>query len=80
MRVKDKKIVEVEYTLALQVLNEAKLGILSAIWLAKWDDYRRIEWMLAMEYPDLVMEQTKRLLSIDATPSPYSNQSPDNLW
>lgn len=31
--VKDKKIVEVEYTPALQVLNEAKLGILSANWL-----------------------------------------------
>lgn len=31
--VKDKQIVEVEYTPALKVLNEAKLGILSATWL-----------------------------------------------
>ena len=31
--VQDKKIMEVEYTPALQVLNEAKLGILSANWL-----------------------------------------------
>ena len=35
--VKDKKIVEVEYTPALQVLNEAKLGILSANWLPRVD-------------------------------------------
>ena len=30
---KDKKIVEIEYSPALKVLNEAKLGILSANWL-----------------------------------------------
>ena len=33
--VKDRKIVNVEYTPALQVLNEAKLGILSANWLPR---------------------------------------------
>ena len=35
--VQNKKIVEVEYTPALQVLNEAKLGILSANWLPRQD-------------------------------------------
>ena len=35
--VQDKKIMEVEYTPALQVLNEAKLGILSANWLPRVD-------------------------------------------
>ena len=33
--VQNKKILEVEYTPALQVLNEAKLGILSANWLPR---------------------------------------------
>lgn len=35
--VKDKQIVDVEYTPALQVLNEAKLGILSHNWLRRQD-------------------------------------------
>ena len=35
--VKDKKIVQVDYTPAIKVLNEAKLGILSAIWLPGLD-------------------------------------------
>jgi len=35
--VQDKKIVEVEYTPALQVLNEARLGILSSNWLLGQD-------------------------------------------
>ncbi len=30
---KDKKIVQVDYTPAIKVLNEAKLGILGANWL-----------------------------------------------
>jgi len=32
-REQDKKIIEVKYTLALQVLNDAKLGILNTNWL-----------------------------------------------
>jgi len=62
--VEDKKIMEVEYTPALQVLNEAKLGILSANWLAGWDDYRKADWSDLIDCPDLVMEQTHQLLSL----------------
>lgn len=39
--VKDKKIVEVEYTPAIQVLNDTRLGILSSNWLLGVDSNRR---------------------------------------
>ncbi len=39
IQVEDKKIVNVEYQPVIDVLNKAKLGILDAIWLAKWNDF-----------------------------------------
>ena len=49
--VQNKKIMEVEYTPALQVLNEAKLGILSADWLPLKDLFcnHKLEFDLSLE-------------------------------
>ena len=32
--------------------------------LAQWDDFRTIDWFQFIDSPDLVIEQTRQLLSI----------------
>lgn len=60
--VQNKKIIEVEYTPAIQVLNEAKLGILSADWLEKWYEFGRIDWVSELEYPEWTTKEVNRFL------------------
>ena len=43
------------------------MGILQASrpdWLARWDDFRQIDWVNEIEYPELTLQQTQQLLSI----------------
>jgi hypothetical protein len=32
--------------------------------LAKWDDFVQTNWALKLEFPELVLEQTEKLLTI----------------
>ena len=36
----------------------------STLWLAKWDDFRQIDWSTEIEYPELTLKQTQYLLAI----------------
>jgi len=36
-----------------------KIGV-----LARWDDFRTINWVTEIEYPELTLQQTQQLLSI----------------
>ena len=62
--VKDKKIVSVEYTPAIQVLNEARLGILGSTLLERWYVFRRTDWASYLEYPEFTNKEVNRFLSL----------------
>ena len=34
------------------------------LWLARWDDFRQIDWVNEIEYPELTLQQTQDLLAI----------------
>lgn len=62
--VEDKKIVRIEYKPVIEVLNRAKLGILSINWLAKWDDFGRIDWYDGLDCPEVVLLEARSLLEV----------------
>lgn len=61
--IKDKQISRITYTPALQVLNEARLGILVHNWLERWYEFGRIDWVSELEYPEWTVKEVNRYLS-----------------
>lgn len=44
-----------------------QMGILQAYrpaWLAKWDDFRQVDWSTEIEFPELIFQQIQQLLAI----------------
>lgn len=39
-------------------------AIKNPTWLAKWDDFRKTQWLHLFENPDLIIKQTQQLLTI----------------
>jgi hypothetical protein len=38
----------------------------SSHWLGRWDDFRTFKWIEVIEYPEVLMDKTQKLLAIAA--------------
>ena len=46
------------------VLAKGTSFVKNSDWLPKWDDFRRTNWAVKLKFPQLVLEQSRQLLSI----------------
>lgn len=72
LEVKDKKIAKVIYTPLFQSLIKAKKVRVTTNWLPGWDDFRTANWYKIVKYPEIVMEETQKLIALTKSSTVYT--------